>query len=131
LQWRTNHGRKCEEKYLGDVIAIDGRNLKNIKARIAKGTGIVRKILTILDGIPFGKHYFEVGKIPRNSLLVSSVLFNAEAWYSSCELLENVDLSFLRKVLKAPRSTPKEMLFLKLGVIPLRDIIRERRLGYL
>ena len=28
---------KLEEKYLGDVISTDGRNLKNIKARIAKG----------------------------------------------------------------------------------------------
>ena len=26
-----------EEKYLGDVISTDGRNLKNIKAGIAKG----------------------------------------------------------------------------------------------
>ena len=69
---------KCEEKYLGDVISIDGRNLKNIKASIAKGTGIVRKILTILDGIPFGKRYFEIGLIFRNCFLVSSVVFNSE-----------------------------------------------------
>ena len=52
---------KSEEKYLGDVISNDGRNIKNIKARIAKGTGIVNKILTMMDGIPFGKHYFKVG----------------------------------------------------------------------
>ena len=71
---------KEEEKYLGDVISTDGKNMKNIKARIAKGNGIVRKIITILDGIPFGQHYFEVGIRLRNSLLVSSMLFNAEAW---------------------------------------------------
>ena len=127
--------QKCEERYLGDVISIDGRNIKNIKARIAKGTGIVRNIITILDGIPFGKHYFEVGKILRNSLLVSSVLFNAEAWYnltsSELDLLETIDLSLLRKLLDAPRTTPKEMLFLEIGVVPLREIIRERRLGFL
>lgn len=40
-------------------------------------------------------------------------------------------MSFLRKLLKAPRTTPKAMLFLELGVIPLREIIRERRLGFL
>ena len=43
------------EKYLGDVISKDGRNVKNIKVRVNKGTGIVRKILTMLEGIPFGK----------------------------------------------------------------------------
>ena len=41
---------KDEEKYLGDVISKDGRNLKNIKARINKGKGIVKKILNILEG---------------------------------------------------------------------------------
>ena len=80
-----------------------------------------------------GKHYFEVGKILRNSLLVSSVLFNA--WYnltsSELDLLETIDLSLLRKLLDAPRTTPKEMLFLEIGVVPLREIVRERRLGFL
>ena len=36
---------KEEEKYLGDVLSKDGRNLKNIQARVNKGKGIVRKIL--------------------------------------------------------------------------------------
>ena len=76
-----NMEEKEEEKYLGDVISTDGRNLKNIKARIAKGKGIVNKILTMLEDIPFGKQYFKVGMILRDSLLVSSVLFNSEAWY--------------------------------------------------
>ena len=45
---------KDEEKYLGDVISTDGKNIKNVKARVAKGKGIASRILTILDGIPFG-----------------------------------------------------------------------------
>ena len=126
---------KQEEKYLGDVISRDGRNIKNIQARVNKGTGIVRKILTILDGIPFGKYHYEAGVILRNSLLVSSMLFNSEVWYnitkSELELLETVDLMLLRGILKAPKSTPKEMLFLELGLVPFREIIRKRRLGFL
>ena len=31
---------KLEEKYLGDVISTDGRNLKIIQQRVAKGKGI-------------------------------------------------------------------------------------------
>jgi hypothetical protein len=94
-----NMEEKEEEKYLGDVISTDERTLKNIKARIAKGKGIANKIITMLDNIQFGKHYFEVGIILRDSLLVSSVLFNSEAWYnlteSELDLLETVDLLFL------------------------------------
>ena len=43
---------KDDGKYLGDVISNTGRNIKNIQARVNKGAGIVRKILTLLDGIP-------------------------------------------------------------------------------
>ena len=63
------------------------------------------------------------------------MLFNSEAWYNLTEtelnLLETIDLQFLRQLLKAPKGTPKEMLFLELGCMPYRDIIRERRLGFL
>ena len=125
---------KSEEKYLGDVISTDGKNIKNIKARISKGKGIVNKILTILDGIPFGRHYFEIGMLLRDSLLVSSMLFNAEAWYnlsnSELDLLETIDVSFMRQLLRAPKGTPIEMLYLELGSIPFRHIITERRLGF-
>jgi hypothetical protein len=37
-----------------DVISKDGRNLKNIQARVNKEDGIVKEILTMLEGIPFG-----------------------------------------------------------------------------
>jgi hypothetical protein len=44
------------------------------------------------------------------------------------DLLETVDVMFLRSIFKSPKSTPKEMLFLELGISPLREIIRKRRL---
>jgi hypothetical protein len=63
------------------------------------------------------------------------MLFNAEAWYNltnaELDLLETIDLLLLRQLLKAPRGTPKEMLYLELGCIPFREIIRERRMGFL
>ena len=34
------------EKFLGDIISSDGKNMKNIKSRVNKGTGIVDKMLT-------------------------------------------------------------------------------------
>ena len=106
---------KLAEKYLGDILSVDGRNIKNIKARIAKGKGIANKIITMLDAIPFGKHYFEVGILLRNSLLVSSVLFNSEPWYNltgtEFNLLETIDVIFLRQLMQAPKGTRKEMLF--------------------
>ena len=43
-----------EEKYLGDLLTSDGSNEKNIKARKAKGFGIVDKIDSMLNDIYFG-----------------------------------------------------------------------------
>ena len=126
---------KSDEKYLGDILANDGKNMKNFKSRVNKGTGIVNKIMTRLEGIPFGKYYFEVALILRNSLLVSSVLCNSEAWYNvtkaEMDFLETVDAMLLKKILNAPRSTPKEMLHLELGCTRFRDIMKQRRLSYL
>ena len=71
------------------------------------GKGIVNKIMTMLEVIPFGKHYFEVGIILRNSLLVSSMLFNSEAWYNitkaELDLFETIDLLLLQQLLNAPK----------------------------
>ena len=123
------------EKYLGDIVSNDGRNMKNIQSRVNKGKGIVSRIMTLLEGIPFGQYYFEVAVILRNSLLVSSLLTNSEAWYnvSKAELdyLETVDELLLRSILKAPKTTPKEMLYLELGCFPLRNLIQKRRISFL
>ena len=128
-------GKATEEKYLRDIISSDGKNIKNIKARVAKGKGIISRIMSLLQGIPFGRFYFEVAMILRESLLVSSMLVNTEAWYNvtkpELELLETIDLQFLRNVLKTPKSTPKEMLYLETGCVPFRDIIRKRRILFL
>ena len=91
--------------------------------------------MAILEEICFGKYHFQVAMILRNSLLISSLLTNAEAWYnlSNAEVtdLEKVDEDLLRKVLECPVSTPREMLYLELGVSPIRNIIRSRRLNFL
>ena len=106
-----------------------------MKARVAKGKGIVSRILTILEGIPFGEFYFEIAVVLRNALLVSSMLCNSECWYNvtkaELDLLETIDVQFLRRTLKVPKSTPKEMLYLELGCVPFRQLIQKRRILFL
>ena len=63
------------------------------------------------------------------------MLCNSEAWYNvtaaEINLLETADLHLLRAILRAPKSTPKEMLFLELGCIPFSELMRQRRLSFL
>ena len=85
-----------EERYLGDIISKDGKNLKNINARIAKGNGNVNQIMAILEDICFGKYFFQVAKILRNSMFINSLIFNSEAWYN----VTNSDLMSWKRQMK-------------------------------
>ena len=115
------------EKYLGDIISKNAKNARNISARKSKSIGIIRKIMSTLNDIWFGKYYFEVAILLMNSLLISSLLSNSEAWHNLTEQdirnLEKCDEELLSKILDTPRTTPKEVLYLELEVIPIRFII--------
>ena len=128
-------GEKDTAKYLGDYICFDGTNTKTVKDRKAKGQGVVNKILSILEETCFGPFFFECAVILRNSLLISSVLTNSEAWYGltkiDVETLESVDEQLLRRIFEVPFSCPKEMIYLETGCLPISSIIFTRRILFL
>ena len=68
--------------YLGQTITSDGKNVKDINNRVAKGMGIVSEILEILENIHLGPYYFEIAMILRNSCQINRMLFSAEALYN-------------------------------------------------
>ena len=82
-----------------------------------------------------GNEHFEMSTLLRNSCLVSSLVFNCEAWYGlslkQVKVLEKEDESLMRKVLGCPSKTPIHLMFLELGWLPLRFIIQSRRLNFL
>ena len=73
--------------------------------------------------------------ILHSSLLLSSLLCNSEAWLKlskpEYKLLESVDLMLLRRILDGLKPTPKEMIYLEVGIIPVMDVIGQRRLNIL
>ena len=124
-----------QDTYLGDVISSDGKNRKNVEKRISKGIGIITQILNLLEIVSFGKHYVEIALLLRESMFINGVLFNAEVWYgltkSEISEFEDLDRLLLRKILNVPVSSPKESYYLELGIIPIGEIIRMRRIQYL
>ena len=124
-----------EITYLGDIISKDGRNTKNIKNRVSKGMGIMTQIVNLMDMLSFGQHHFEIATLFRESLLINGMIYNSEIWYnlkdSDYEEFENVDRLLLCKILKVPKTTPKEAFFLELGLLPIKMIIKSKRLMYL
>ena len=124
-----------EDTYLGDLISSDGKNKKNVEKRISKGLGIITQILNLLDIVSFGKHHIEMALLLRESMFINGILFNAEIWYglNKAEIndFEDLDRLLLRRILKAPISSPKESFHLELGLIPIGEIIKIRRIQYL
>ena len=124
-----------EERYLGDLITSDGRNTKNLAARRAKGVGIVDKILTILNDVFFGPYFFQVALNMRVSMLLSSILLNSESWYNlsdnEIQQLETVDNMLHQRILECPRSTKTSIMHLELGTLPIRYLVKSRRLLFL
>ena len=124
-----------EEKYLGDILTTDGKNTRNIAARRARGICNVDKIFTYLNDVFLGPYYFEAALLYRSSLLLNSILVNSESWYnvteSDIQQLESVDNIFHRRVLETPRSTPISIMHLELGTLPIRFIIKKRRVLFL
>ena len=123
------------EKYLGDIISDDGKNHENVNKRRNRGNGLVKEINAMLVELMLGGHHFEVAMLVRNSCLISSLLVNCEAWYGLTKkdekTLEKVDEQLLRKILNCPAKTPKYLMYLELGCIPISFIIKSRRINYL
>ena len=68
-----------------------------ILIRKNKEVGLVREINALLVEMMAGDEHFEMGTLLRNSCLVSSMMFNCEAWYGltlkQIKLLEKEDES--------------------------------------
>ena len=124
-----------EERYLGQIISSDGKNTKNIEKIRNKGIGLQNNVVQMLTTMPGGKFHFEIAKIYRNAYIISSMLSSSEIWYGvtkqELEKLEQVDEMFLRNLMECSYSVPKDLLYLELGVLPIRYIIQTRRLLYL
>ena len=133
------HGSQMErvssDTYLGDIVSDDGKNKLNIESRVAKGLGITSQIMDILKCVSFGSHFFEIAATLRESFLVNGILTNCEVWYGLTDgevsQLEEVDRLLLRQVFRVPSSCPVEALYLESGCVPLRYVIKNRKINYL
>ena len=128
--------RKSEEcSYLGDTLSVTGSIDATIEKRRQKGIGICSQISGMINGLSLGHYYFKIAFLFRETMLLNGMLTNLEVWHpvsiTQLEVLEKIDASFLRKILKCHSKTPKEALYLETGLMPLRYVAMQRRLMYL
>ena len=77
----------------------------------------------------------QAGLTLRQAMFVNGTLFNSEAWHNVEDKdilpLEKVDEALLRGLLQAHSKTPIEALYLETNSLPVRYILKSRRLMYL
>ena len=73
------------ELYLGNLINTDMNNKKMIERRANKGIGLNAQIMSLLNDISLGSHYFRIAKVLREAMLINNMLFSANAWYDITE----------------------------------------------
>ena len=124
-----------EDTYLGSIISDTCNNDKKLEKAKSKGIGISSVIMAMLQEMSFGEHYYEIAATLRESLFINGILWNLETWYDmkkkDIEELEKIDKMLIKRILNAPSSTPSALLYLEMGMIPLKFIIQARRLMFL
>ena len=117
-------------------MCSDGTNVKKLQNFAKKGRGLVKKIKkTTLINTPGGKCHFQLAVIMRNAILISSILSCSEVWYGVKEIeyrmLEQTDEMLMKKILQCSSQIPLEMMYLELGLMPIRFLIVLRILSFL
>ena len=103
--------------YLGDIVEGSGKHTNNILNRVSRGKRIVNDIFSILENLYLGPHFFQVALLLRETMLLSSVLYNACIWYnvSSREIkeLNTIDKCFFTRLFKVASSANFVSFFLE------------------
>ena len=76
-----------------------------------------------------------MGLLLRQAMLISGMLFSAESWHSltnqHIETLSKVDESLVQALVNCHPKVPKEFLHLETSTIPIKYLLKSRRLNYL
>ena len=120
-------------KYLGDIIADNGKIDENIEDRRLKVNGVVAEIRSIMMEaeedmeILAAKQYYE-------GIVKNKLLYNCETWINmtktNLDELEKIQNNSIKRLLRIPFSTPSMGLLYELKLPTVKASINQRKLMY-
>ena len=130
---------KTQDKYLGDILHKDGLGesvAATVRERTGKTKAAAKEIVAIIEDFRMQKVGGLVAAFDLwEGAVVPSLLNNAETWVEMSEKtlkdLEELQLMFLRMILKVPQSTPKVALTAETGTLSMEWRIATRKLQFI
>ena len=126
--------KQVSTKYLGNILSTSGNMNENVEDRRNKGWGKISLIMGILSEVDMGVHQLEAGLRLREAILISSLLYSAEAWSGVTDRhmsrLEVVDSALLKRLTGSHSKCPSEFHHLETGTWKLRHHLTYLRLMY-
>ena len=101
-------------KYLGDYVNSNGL----IDVRVKKAQGSVIELISICKEAQFSSNQISAMFLLYRSVFLPRLIFNCETWSNQeVELLQKVQLKYLRNMMEVANSTPVAGTFLELGIL--------------
>ena len=122
-------------KALGDTVNEKGNNVDMVEGKVKSAKAALTESLAMCNEITMGLFFVESATILYQSVFLATLLHNCQAWRNlttnDLKKLEVTQLSYLKRVMRAPLSTPNAFVFLEFGVLPVKYIIQVRQLTFL
>ena len=118
------------KKYLGICLQDDGSNDITVAEKINKDMIDKKRILPKLHHSLYGRFHFEVLIKRRDSIICSGLLSATQDLSNFTDKnipdLEAADMGFVLAALKLEYTSPHVLIYLELGILPLRFLFMKR-----
>jgi hypothetical protein len=122
-------------KFLGDIVNEKGSNADMVADKIKKAQAAMANNLAMVNEVTMGVHFVSSAFLLYQSVFLATLLSNAQTWrrltIANIKAIETVQLRYLKRVMKAPLSTPNAFVLLEYGTLPASAVIHRRQLAYL
>ena len=124
-----------EITYLGDKFNSKGNNVSLVKDRVDKGESVIVNVFALTNECITGNFLVETVLLLYDSVFLPVLIFNSQAWDSlSKEDIDNIttiQLKYLKKTLEVASSTSNTLVFLELGILPVKYEINIKQLTFI
>ena len=121
--------------YLGDHFNRQGNNSDLCEERVTKAKDTIIELCSLCKGINMENKQIETMLLLYKTVFIPMLIYNCETWSNLTPkdylTLQASQLTCLWNVLEVSKATPTAVMYLELGILPVRYEIEMRQLLFL